>query len=92
MADDDLSTFYDVVNGAAEMVVVQGLQTPAIFRVQSEVVLGEMLVLAPTLRLPATTPAAESGICQVRGQAYRIRQVQALPPDGRENLLILARG
>ena len=90
--EEDLSAFYDVQNGDAELVTVQGLATSAIFEVASEVVLADMLTTAPTLRLPATVAAAGAGVCTVRGQAYTIRNVQLLPPDGREQLLVLARG
>ena len=88
----DTMPWYDTVNGDAEDVVVQGVTVPGIFRSSSEVVLGEMVVLAPTLRLQASAVAAEGGLCTVRSQPYRIRQVQDLPPDGRERLLVLARG
>jgi hypothetical protein len=91
MVNEDLAAFYDVANGDAELVLVQGLQTPAIFNVQSEVLLGEMLVLSPTLRLPASVAAADGGACTVRGQAYVIRQAQLIPPDGAEQLLVLAK-
>lgn len=89
---EDLAAFYDVTDGDADLVAVQGVQTPALFENASQVVLGEMLVTAPTLRLPATVAAAEGGACLVRGVAYTVRQVQALPPDGREQLLVLVRG
>jgi hypothetical protein len=91
MAPEDLSAFYDVTDGDAELVTVQGVQTPALFDVATEVVLGEMIVTAPALRLPATVVAAAGGACTVRGVAYTVRQVQALPPDGREQLLVLVR-
>lgn len=92
MVHEDLAAFYDVANGDAELVQVQGLQTPALFNLQSEVLLGELLVVAPSLRLPASVPAADGGACTVRGQAYVIRQAQLLPPDGVEQLLVLAKG
>jgi hypothetical protein len=88
---DDLAAFYDVRNGDAELVTVQGTSAAALFDSASEVLLGEMLVRAPTLRLPATVAAAGGGACTVRGVSYTIRTVQALPPDGREHLLVLAR-
>lgn len=89
--DEDLAPFYDVANGDAELVTVQDVATPALFDVASEVVLADMLITAPTLRLPATVAAASGGACVIRGQAYTIRNVQLLPPDGREHLLVLAR-
>lgn len=89
-AFDDLAAFYDVVNGDAVLVTVQGVQTPALFDLTSEVALGEMLTTAPTLRLPATVAAAEGGACSVPGQGgFSILNVQPLPPDGREQLLVL---
>lgn len=92
MAPDDLSAFYDVTNGDAELVTVQGVaNVAAIFDAATEVLLGEALAVAPTLRLPASVAAADGGACTVRSVAYVIRQVQALPPDGREQLLVLAR-
>jgi hypothetical protein len=90
-ATDDLAAFYDVTAGDAELVTVQGVSVAALFDSASEVQLGEMVVRAPTLRLPATVAAAGGGACTVRGLGYTIRTVQALPPDGRENLLVLAR-
>jgi hypothetical protein len=89
---DDLSAFYNVADGDAELVTVQGVQTPALFELSSQVVLGDQLVTAPTLRLPATVAAAESGACTVRALPYVIRTVQLLPPDGRELLLVLRKG
>lgn len=89
---DDLAAFYDVTTGDAELVTVQGVQTPALFENAAQVLLGEMLVTAPTLRLPATVAAAEGGACLVRGQTYTIRTAQPLPPDGREHLLVLVKG
>lgn len=89
---DDLFPFYDEKNGDAEIVIVQGEQATAIFEVSTEVVLSDMLTTAPTLRLPATVSAPPGGYCTVRGQDYVIRNVQLLPPDGREQLLVLARG
>lgn len=89
---EDLAAFYDTVNGDAEAVLVGGVQTPALFSVASQVVLGEMLTTAPTLRLAATVVAAEGTACTVRGLPYTVRQVEPLPPDGREQLLVLRRG
>lgn len=89
---EDLAAFYSVAFGDAEHCTVQGVaQVPGIFEVASEVLLGEALVVAPTLRLQATVVAADGGLCTVRGQSYRIRNVRLLPPDGREKLLVLAR-
>jgi hypothetical protein len=90
-APDDLAAFYDTVHGEAEHVVVQGATVAALFDTSTELELGGVLVQAPALRLPASVAAAEGGACTVRGQAYVIRQVQALPPSGVEQLLVLAR-
>lgn len=92
MVAEDLAAFYEVADGDAELVTVQGVQTPALFDGATEVVLGEMIVTAPALRLPGTVVASVGGACTVRGVAYTIRQVQGLPPDGRERLLVLAQG
>lgn len=91
-AAEDLTSFYDTVNGDAELVTVAGIQVAAIFDNASEVVLGDAVVRAPTLRLPATVAAAEGNACTVRGAPYRVRQVIELPPDAVERLLVLARG
>jgi hypothetical protein len=91
-AIDDLASFYDVANGEAELCTVQGVANVAgIFDTSSDIALGEAVVQAPTLRLPASVAAAADGACTVRGVAYAIRQVLVLPPDGAEQLLILAR-
>lgn len=87
---EDLAPFYDVVNGDAELCQVGGAQVAGIFEVASEVLLGEMLVTAPTLRLPATVVVAERDTCVIRGRSYLVRNVRQLPPDGREHLLVLA--
>lgn len=90
--NDDLAGFYDVENGDAELVVVGGASVAAIFSTSTEVALGEALVMAPTLRLPAAgVVVADGTTCTVRSASYRVRQVLQLPPDGRELLLILAR-
>lgn len=91
-AAEDLSAFYDVENGDAELVTVQGVaNVAAIFDISTEVQLGEAIVQAPTLRLPASVAAAAGGACTVRTVGYVIRQVLDLPPDGAERLLVLAR-
>lgn len=88
---DDLSPFYNVDTGFAEHVTVQGVPAvPGIFDTASDVVLGEAVVRAPTLRVQAAVVAADDGLCVVRGSSYRIRAVLELPPDGAERLLVLA--
>lgn len=89
---DDLASFYDTEHGDAELVTVAGTTVAAIFDTASEVVLGDAVVRAPTLRLPATVAAAVDNVCTVRGQSHRVRQVLLLPPDGVEQLLVLAQG
>lgn len=90
MATEDLSAFYDTVDGDAEVVSVQGADVAGIFSTATDVVLGEVLLSAPSIRCPANVVAAEGGAVTVRGTAYVIRQVQRLPPDGAEQLLVLA--
>lgn len=91
-APDDLAAFYDVTDGDAELVTVQGVaNVAALFDTSTEVQLGEAIVQAPTLRLPAGVVAAAGGVCTVRGVAYLVRQVISLPPNGAEHLLVLAR-
>ena len=86
---EDLSPFYDVASGDAELVTVEGVETPAIFESSSELVLDDVLIRAPTARMPFTAAAIEGGSCTARGTVYVIRQVRHLPPDGRELLLVL---
>lgn len=92
MSTEDLSTWYDVANGDAELVTIEGVpDIPAIFDISSQVVLGDAVVTAPTLRVPATVAAGDDGPAIVRGTTYVIRQRLDLPPDGRERLLVLAK-
>lgn len=87
---DDLDTFYDVANGEAELVTVQGVpNVPAIFDEASEVVLGDAVVQAPVLRLARTVAAVEDGLCVVRGLSYKIRN--ARPLNSVEQQLVLVR-
>jgi hypothetical protein len=90
---EDLAGFFDTENGDAVPCTVQGVAAAGIFDVSSELVLGDAIVRAPSLLLPATVAAAEGGTVTVTGQAgsYRIRQVLDLPPDGRLRQLVLAR-
>lgn len=91
-AAEDLSAFYDVVNGDAEPVTVAGVAgVAAIFDNATEVVLGDAVVRAPALRVPATVAAAVGNACTVRSVAYLVRHVIDLPPDGAERMLVLAR-
>lgn len=89
---EDLSAFYDVENGDAELVTVAGVaNVAAIFDNATEVALGEAVVRAPALRLPATVAAAVGDACTVRTAPYQVRHVIDLPPDGAERMLVLAR-
>jgi hypothetical protein len=89
---EDLAAFF-AVDDFAEGVTVGGSAVTAIFDVQTQVVLGEVLSLAPTLLMPATTaPAAADGtVCVVRGLNYKVRQVLLEPPDGALKRLVLVR-
>ena len=75
-----------------EAVTVNAVATRAIFNTSTEVVLGDVLTIAPTLELPATVLAAAGQACVVRGVTYTVRQVVDLPPDGVIRQLVLARG
>lgn len=86
---EDLAPFFA---DFGERVTVQGTLATGIFNAASELVLGEAVVTAPSLELPATVTAAEGGAVAVRGVAYTIRQVLDQPPDGAVRLLVLARG
>lgn len=85
---EDISLFFV---DFGEAVTVQGVAAVGIFNTSSEVVLGEALVMAPTLELPATVAAAEGGSVVVRSLTYKIRQVLDVPPDGALRQLVLAR-
>jgi hypothetical protein len=74
-----------------EATTVQGVAAVGIFNKASELQLGDMLTMAPSLELPATVTAAEGGAVVVRGVSYVIRQVVDQPPDGVLRLLVLAR-
>lgn len=75
----------------AESVEVQGVSVAGIFDVSAELVLGDVVGMAPVLQLPSSVAAAAGGSCVIRGQSYTIRQVLDLPPDGRVRQLVLAR-
>lgn len=89
---EDLSAFFDVDHGDATPCTVQGVAAAGIYDEATELALGEALVVAPTLLLPATVVAAEGGAVTVSGRgSYRVRQVLKLPPDGALQRLVLAR-
>lgn len=90
---EDLGAFFAEAD-FADSVVIGGLTVSAIFDVESEVVLGEAITLAPTLTLPASVaPAAADGTTvTVRSVAYKVRgPAQLLPPDGALKRLVLVR-
>jgi hypothetical protein len=89
---EDITAFFSM-QGFAEQCTVQGNTVAAIFNSSTEVVLGNAIVMAPSLELPASAvpAAAEGGACTVRGVAYTIRAVNHLPPDGAVWQLVLAR-
>ena len=74
-----------------EAVTVNAVAARAIFNTATEVVLGDVLTIAPTLELPATVLAEAGQACVVRGVTYTVRQVVDLPPDGVIRQLVLAR-
>lgn len=86
---EDLAAYFAEAD-FAEPVTVQGVSAPAIFDASTELMLGEMLVRAPSLLLPATVAAADGGAVVVRGSSYVVRQVLDLPPDGALRRLVLA--
>lgn len=74
-----------------EAVTVNGAAAVAIVNMASEVVIGDVLTIAPSLELPATVAAVAGQECVVRSVVYTIRQVIDLPPDGAVRQLVLAR-
>lgn len=91
--DEDLSVFFGTAE-FADSVVVGGVTVLAIFDLEAEVVFGEVVTLAPTLRMPAATaPAAADGtVCVIRGENYKVRGTpRLLPPDGATKQLVLVR-
>lgn len=86
---EDLSLFFDEAD-FADPVTVAGVAASGIFDTSTELMLGEAVVQAPTLLLPATVAAAEGDAAVVRGVNYTVRQVLLQPPDGALHLLVLA--
>jgi hypothetical protein len=86
---DDVSIFFG--DEFAEEVLVDGLLVRGIYSISDEVVLDEVVVEAPTLRVPASVIAAIGNTCRIRGNAFRVRQVLDMPPDGAIRRLVLAR-
>lgn len=93
MMTEDLNAFMST-DEFAETVVVGGASVAALFDVSTELLVGEVLMVAPSLLLPgsAVPAVAEGTACTVRGQAYRVRQVRQEPPDGALVRLVLAKG
>jgi hypothetical protein len=89
---EDLSPFF-AIDGFGDAVVVGGVAVNAIFDTESQVVLGEVITIAPTLLMDATAaPAAAAGTdCVIRGLNYSVRQVLLEPPDGALKRLVLAK-
>lgn len=75
-----------------EAVTVAGVATRGIFDVATELQVGDALVAAPTLLLPASVAAADGNACIVRSATYTVRQVLQEPPDGAMRRLVLAAG
>lgn len=88
-AFEDLSLYFSD-DDFAEAVTVGGVAASGIFSTSTELMLGEALVQAPTLLLPATVAAADGVAVVVRAVNYVVRQVLAQPPDGALHLLVLA--
>jgi hypothetical protein len=88
---EDLSTFLDV-DEFATAVVIGGVTVNALFDVESQVLLGEVVALAPTLLVTADVVAADGTVCVVNAINYRVRQVLLEPPDGAFKRLVLAKG
>lgn len=86
---DDVSLFFG--DEFAEEVLVDGLLVRGIYSISDEVVLNEVVVEAPTLRIPASVAAASGNTCRIRGNSFRVRQVLDMPPDGAIRRLVLAR-
>lgn len=74
-----------------EAVTVNGQTARGIFSTASELVLGDVVTIAPSLELPATVAAVAGQGCVIRGVAYTVRQVIDLPPDGVIRQLVLTR-
>jgi hypothetical protein len=89
---EDLSPFF-APGGFGDAVVVGGVAVNAIFDIESQVVLGELITIAPTLLMATTAaPSAAAGTdCVIRGQNYSVRQVLVEPPDGALKRLVLAK-
>lgn len=85
---EDLAPFFA---DFGEAVTVGGAAARGIFDAATELQLGDALVSAPSLVLPATVPAADGAAVVVRGATYTVRQVIDQPPDGSLRTLILAR-
>lgn len=87
--EEDLSVYFA---DFGESVTVGGVAARGIFDQATELSLGDMLVTAPALLVQASVAAQEGTACTVRGAAYTVRQVLAVPPDGALRQLVLAAG
>lgn len=86
--NEDLAPFFA---DFGEACTVQGVAATGIFDSASQLVLEDVLITEPSLRLPASVAAATGGTVVVRGVSYLIRQVLDQPPDGAIRVLVLAR-
>ena len=87
MVDEDLSDFF---TDFGEDCTVQGVPAVGIFNRAGQLVLDDVLITEPSLKLPTTVAAAEGGVVLLRGATYKIRQVLPQPPDGALQVLVLA--
>lgn len=88
-ATEDLTVYFSEAD-FADACTVGGVAAQGIFDSATELMLGEALVLAPSLLLPATVAAADGTAVVVRGVSYVVRQVLDQPPDGVLRRLVLA--
>ncbi len=87
MFSEDLGAFFA---DFGEDCTVAGVATVGIFDTASDVALGDVLVQAPALHVPASVAAAAGDSVTVAGTTYTVRQVLAQPPDGLVRILVLA--
>lgn len=88
-ATEDLTVYFSEAD-FADACTVGGVAALGIFDRATELMLGEALVQAPSLLLPATVVASDGTTVVVRGVSYVVRQVLDQPPDGVLRRLVLA--
>lgn len=86
---DDLAYFFDD-DTFAEEVSVASLLVRGIFSIADEIVVEDVVVQAPTLRVRSSIAASVGDVCKIRGTSYKVRQVLDMPPDGVIRRLVLA--